>query len=377
MSVHTRMLSLMRHVYSAAADEAQWPTVLEHLADESPETLRAFSSAPESKVKSDRHDSCASTLRCNAFTAATPPHEIRGRGCPSRFFVRGSSTRRNTCCPLLSSRRTEFYDEILRPAGVVHCFGACVLRRGDDVLSFTVVRSRTRGPYDADELTAVGAMLPHIQRAVEVNERLSRLERTRASLADGLDYLQHGVIVVNRFGRVIFANQAARAIVAQQDGLTIASDGLIAAAREDRRRLRSLLDESTRTTSGEGFGSGGVMTVARPSMKRPFLVLVAPLKLALDGESSFGMSTVFISDPEARVDTSDELTRRLYGLTATETRVASAFASTGSLEQAAEQLHISRETARWHLRHIYRKTGTNRQAALLKRLLDLPSRLRH
>jgi DNA-binding CsgD family transcriptional regulator len=186
--------------------------------------------------------------------------------------------------------------------------------------------------------------------------------------------LRHGVIVVDRHGQVVFANHAARAIVAQRDGLSIASDGLVAAGFPERLKLRRLLDEAVRTTAGEGFSAGGAMTIARPSMKRAFLVLVAPLPLALDGNHSSGMATVFISDPETHAETLEEFARRLCRLTATEARIATSFAASGSLEQVGEQLGISRETVRWHLRHLYQKTGTHRQSALLKRLIDGPSR---
>jgi DNA-binding CsgD family transcriptional regulator len=182
------------------------------------------------------------------------------------------------------------------------------------------------------------------------------------------------VIIVNRHGQVILVNRAARAIVAQQDGVSIAADGLVPHSFAERLQLRTLLDDAVRTTMGEGFGPGGAMLITRPSMRRSFLVLVAPLPLAIDGDQPSGTATVFISDPEAHEETLEEFVRRFYKLTATEARVATAFAATGNLEQVGDQLGISRETVRWHLRHLYRKTGTHRQAALLKQLVDGPSR---
>ena len=372
MSVHGRMLSLVRQIYSAADDETRWPTVLEHLADEYQGGVAGlqYRAGVEGRVRPSRFvrlDPAIQRAYGTHFATRNPWTRLS-----QPIFRPGFVFLPESALPLTQLRRTEFYDGILRPAGVVHCFGACVLRRGDDVLSFTVVRSQTRGPYDVNELTSVRAILPHLQRAVEVNERLSHLERTRASLADGLDYLQHGVLIVNRFGRVVFANQAARAIVALQDGLTIAADGLVAAAREDRRKLRSLLDDSVSTASGKGFGSGGVMTVARPSMKRPFLLLVAPLKLALEGEGSFGMSTVFISDPEARVEAVNEATRR---------RPPRHASRVSSHRRAAWNRQPSNCTSAMRLcAGTYGtstgKTGTHRQAALLRLLIDVPSRLK-
>jgi len=117
------------------------------------------------------------------------------------------------------------------------------------------------------------------------------------------------------------------------------------------------------------------MMVQRPSMKRSFVVLVAPMRLELDGGNPSAMVTIFVSDPETRIEPIEAVARQTYGLTASEARVATAFASTDSLDQAAEMLRISRETIRWHLRQLYRKTGTHRQTALLRRLAAGPARL--
>jgi DNA-binding CsgD family transcriptional regulator len=376
MDAHGRMLSLIRHVYRAAPDATQWPAVLEHLSDQYHGGVAGlqYRTGIDGQIHSStfvRFDPALQRTYGSYFATRNPWTRLS-----QPLFQPGLVYTPESVLPLPQLERTEFYDGILQPAGVVHCFGACVLRRGDDVLSFTVVRSRRRGPYTVGELNGVRHILPHLRRAVQVNERLSSLAGTRARLADGLDSLQHGVVVVNRHGRVVFANQAARTIVALRDGLTITADGLQPTSRDERRRLRALLDDSVRTRAGEGFSAGGAMTVARPSMKRPFLLLVAPLTLPLESEGGSGMSTVFISDPEAQIESIDALVRRLYGLTATEAKVANAFLTSGNLDQAAEQLHLSRETVRWHLRHIYRKTGTNRQTALLKLLIQGASRLK-
>jgi len=374
MHSHRRMVSLVRHVYTAASDETQWPLVLERLADEYGGGVAGlqYRTGPEGRIQSARFvrfDPALQDVYRSYFATRNPWTRLS-----QPFFRTGLIYTPEPFLPLSELQRTEFYDAILRPVGVVHCFGACVLKRGDDVLSFTVVRSRAQGPYQANELERVAPIVPHLHRVIQINRRLSQLRRTHAALADGLEYLAHGVVIVNGQGRVVFANRAARAIAAQKDGLSMTRDGLVASAIPERVRLRALLDEAMRTSSGQGLAAGGAMTVARPSLKRSFLVLVTPLSLALEGDAPTGMATVFISDPETRADTIEEAVRRLYGLTDGEARVAKAFAATGNVDQVTEQLGIGRETVRWHLRHLYRKTGTHRQAALLKRLIDGPSR---
>jgi len=375
MSSPERMHSLIRDVYAAAADELRWPATLERLADEFGGGVAGlqYRAGAEGHIRSSRFvrmdPGLLQTYRTywatrNPWTRLSQP-----------LYCTGFVYSPERMLPLPDLRRTEFYDGLLRPTGVEHCFGACVFKRGDDVLSFTVVRSRVGGSFDAGELSRVPPLLPHLHRAIQVNERLSQLQRTHTGLANGLEHLQHGLITVNRHGHVVFANHAARAIVAQRDGLSITADGLVPLAFSERLRLRSFLDDAVRTSRGEGIGAGGAMTVARPSMKRSFLVLVAPLPLDVESDDHRSpMATVFISDPETQAETLEEFVRRLYGLTATEARVATAFVTTGNVEHVGDQLGISRETVRWHLRHLYQKTGTHRQSALLKRLVDGPSR---
>jgi DNA-binding CsgD family transcriptional regulator len=124
-----------------------------------------------------------------------------------------------------------------------------------------------------------------------------------------------------------------------------------------------------RTSCGEDIGGGGAMHVSRPSSKRPFNLLVTPLRLAPEAGAPPGLATVFVADPERAPQTSEAVVRRQYGLSAAEARLATTLAATGSLERAADALSIARETARWHLKRIYRKTGTHSQSALLGQLL--------
>jgi DNA-binding CsgD family transcriptional regulator len=377
MSGHDETLSLIRHVYTAAADESQWPSVLERLSDEYGGGVAGFQhrTGIEGRVRSARFvridpalERAATTLGGqNPWTRLSQPL-FRAHGPGFIYTSQG-------VLPPSDLQRTDYYDGVLRPAGILHGFGACVSKGGDEFLSFTVLRSPARGPFEASDLERVRPILPHLARAVQANERFASLDRTRAALADALESLRHGVVVVDRRGRVVFANRAARDIAGARDGLSITADGLVASVSVERSRLRALFDDAVRTAAGEGFGSGGTMTVTRASLKRPYLVVVAPLPLTLDGENPAGLATVFISDPEAHVETGEEFMQRLYGLSARESRVATAFAATCSLDEVADKLCISRETVRWHLRHIYAKTGAHRQATLL-RLIEGPSQLR-
>lgn len=59
-----------------------------------------------------------------------------------------------------------------------------------------------------------------------------------------------------------------------------------------------------------------------------------------------------------------------FGMTPTEARVASLLTQGRALQQIAKELGISRTTVAFHMRHIFQKTRTNRQAELVALLLQ-------
>lgn len=78
-------------------------------------------------------------------------------------------------------------------------------------------------------------------------------------------------------------------------------------------------------------------------------------------------------DAERQQTASTDLLIQLYRLTPKEAALAAKLSEGKSVEQAAEELAIRYETARTHLRRIFSKTGTSRQAELLLLMVRLPT----
>ena len=62
--------------------------------------------------------------------------------------------------------------------------------------------------------------------------------------------------------------------------------------------------------------------------------------------------------------------RKLFDFTPAETQLALQLADGLALEEAADELGISKNTARAHLRAVFSKTGVTRQATLVRMLLS-------
>ena len=82
-------------------------------------------------------------------------------------------------------------------------------------------------------------------------------------------------------------------------------------------------------------------------------------------------AVMFLRDAESNVpQPSQELVRRLFGLTRKEAALALLLAEGFTLDEAADKMDVRRNTARTHLRSIFCKTGVTRQTMLVRLLLN-------
>ena len=77
-----------------------------------------------------------------------------------------------------------------------------------------------------------------------------------------------------------------------------------------------------------------------------------------------------------RPEVAPDLVRRLFGLTESESRLASAIASGDSIDGAAESMGVTVSTARTYLKQVFAKTGTSRQGDLVRMVLTSPALVR-
>jgi DNA-binding CsgD family transcriptional regulator len=113
--------------------------------------------------------------------------------------------------------------------------------------------------------------------------------------------------------------------------------------------------------------------ISRQSPSRPLGVVVAPFhsyELLLGDQPA---ALVFFSDPDSRAASRTSVLCALYGLTPTEGRLAGLLSDGCELISAAGQLKMTVDTARFHLKSIFRKTGVSRQAELVRLVMGLPS----
>lgn len=116
------------------------------------------------------------------------------------------------------------------------------------------------------------------------------------------------------------------------------------------------------------------LSLPRRSGKRPLTMLLTPV--LLEEQLADGAAAVlYLGDPDFERTFNHERIAKLYGLSRAESRVAALLAAGYRLEQTADILGVAYETVRKHLKQIFSKTGTYRQAELVRILVTGPAGL--
>lgn len=129
-----------------------------------------------------------------------------------------------------------------------------------------------------------------------------------------------------------------------------------------------------------GADGGALLTVPRADGTRPYQVLLAPVS-AQSREQVFGFrrhvaAAMVVSDPDSVSEPAATALARLFELTPALARLAAALAAGRTLAEYAESASITQGTARWHLKELFARTGTSRQADLVRLLLSGVAQLR-
>lgn len=272
--------------------------------------------------------------------------------------------------PLDRLVETEFYCDFLRPQKLHHSIGIVAVKERTANVSLTALREERLGPFSSEEQRLFTLLGPHVRQALGLRRRLGEVERTLEGVSAALDRIPQGAILLDESDRPVAVNRRAEELLTEGDGLSVGPNGLAAARSNETAVLRRLLAGGDRRNGGRLGQTGGVVKLPRPSYREPLSVLVSHLALPEPLGAQAGLKLVFVTDPEAEARPPEEVLRSLYGLTPAEARLTGLLLRGRTVTEAAEELRITRNTARTHLKRVFSKTGTGRQAELVRLCLQ-------
>jgi DNA-binding CsgD family transcriptional regulator len=217
------------------------------------------------------------------------------------------------------------------------------------MIAFTALRTRTMSvirnfdPQDDGVVSAPGSIA--------------------SAVAEALNWLEYGLLLVDAGSLVHFASGKAQRLL-QSGPLYVQAGQLRARTSGETVNLHRLVARCAHIGQVEGDEAascrvGDLLLQFAPLSERP------PDSARTEGS----LVAVFVIDPARATDPSVAQLRQQFGLTAAEAGLACEVVKGFGLVECAGRIGISQATARTHLHRVFEKTGTKRQAELVRKVL--------
>ena len=190
-----------------------------------------------------------------------------------------------------------------------------------------------------------------------------------------LDKLNRGVVIFDADGRVLYANDAALHAAHVSATISIVDGRLGFGEPAAQARFEAFLRQGRERGDGGAGQPSVVMRVGAGSARAPFRVLLSPLGTTGDSiaASQPAQHVLMIYEPHGERRFPKRILRELYGLSEAEADLTLLLFEGESLDAASHRLHISVNTAKTHLHHVFVKCDVHSQGELLQ-LLSLGPR---
>ena len=359
------LTELIGSIYDAALDPATWNDVLTKIG----QYLGAGAVGLLSK------DSLSN--RANAhYHVGVDPHYMRlyqekySKFDPMAtlpFLDVGQIVNTPDLVPYEEFRQGRFYREWAQPQGWIDVANAVLEKSATSCAYLSVIRNEQQGMVDDEMRRRMELIVPHVRRAVLIGKVIDLKHAEAATFADVADGINAGMFLVDATARIVHANATGHLALSAGDPLRTVGGRLAAVNPQVDQSLREICADA-----GSGDSALGTKGVAMPMTTRAgqyHVVHVLPLtggERRHAGMMYAAVAAVFIRRAGLEAPSMPEVIAKSYALTPTELRVLLSVVDVGGVPEVAASLGIAETTVRTHLGRVFEKTGTRRQADLVK-----------
>jgi DNA-binding CsgD family transcriptional regulator len=372
MDEEGQLSSLIGDIYDAAVDPSRWKRALEKTAG----FIDAFavSIVTQRRIEEPLYyeyhfgvDLDYQRIYEEKYTKRDPRNAL------NLFFRGGEVFSTFKILPHRDMRDTQFYQEYIEPQGITDNL-RCVFERNP----ISYLGAFRRADNDRPAETAFQRMqllTPHVKRASLIGTAISDCKTRSATFVELLDDLRAGVFLLDAKRRIVHANESGHALLARGILLRTPSGHLTATVPDARQAL----DRGVAVAAAAPAAAGGNLSISLQTREGDcYIAHLLPLgsgERRHTGVMHDAVAALFVQRVELRAPVPSELIAAKYGLTPMEVSVLFAIIDAGGVPEVAEELGIARSTVRTHLLNIFAKTGTRRQAELVKLVAGLSNPL--
>jgi DNA-binding CsgD family transcriptional regulator/PAS domain-containing protein len=373
-TLHKQLDRLTETIYDAAVDPGNWAAVME--------ALRAlFSTSGEAFYWLDfasgnyrpvHLEGVARTylgdFRSQFFTDDNP-WRIHAEALHQAGAIRTDSRLADFCRDSKILLRSQYYNEWMRPQHFNHTMGTTLHAENGSIANITLLRPSDAGAFRAGEVERFRTISRHLLRAMRIATRLGTVAERGEITEQVLDQLSCGIVLLDADNRLFYCNAAAEAVLRRGDRLTLRNGRLTAISPSERGQLGTLL---RRFSSGDDYPPPAGITLSGHASAHPLQLTASRFSIRRGLPANPQRTTLLMIIDPAMGTSQDDIAGILhdrYHFTAAESRLAHTLLDGCNIRQAAERSGITYNTARGHLKILFHKTSTRRQAELVARLI--------
>jgi DNA-binding CsgD family transcriptional regulator/GAF domain-containing protein len=224
--------------------------------------------------------------------------------------------------------------------------------------------SRGDSDFPPEVRALLEAIAPHLSTAVRMLAALEQ-EKVRSDiLSDAIRRLNLGWLTLDRKGRVVETSPAAAEVFRRTPGLGVLENG-------GQLRLPEAARIALRKTLADFMDAPGARPRAIHLLDEPWLdMLLVHTQVSTMSGAANPIATGYIHGERTPSADSFAQLKEVYALTNSEARLALALSQGATLSEAAGQMGVTVQTARYYSKCIYSKTRTRNQADLVRLVLS-------
>ncbi|WP_157976565.1 helix-turn-helix transcriptional regulator [Parahaliea mediterranea] len=263
---------------------------------------------------------------------------------------------------------SRLYQDFLEPVDIKHLMGMDIYRSDSLCIKLSVERSGSQEAFSEDDKAIFRMIAPHLQRALRFRSEVDGGLQLQTFYEHILDKMEVGVLLLDEQGKVISSNGSARALLKQGSCLKIANGRLVTVEPSDCGRLRDAFNLAASASKTQCRAQPGVCIGLRNGDDGSVIEAVVKPYLGEEFATRGNRPSVAVflhANQPSGAPVDSEILTDVYGFTRKEAAVAALIGAGHSLNQVADDLSVSVNTVKTHLRGIYEKTGFHRQSQVV------------
>ncbi|MET4579943.1 DNA-binding CsgD family transcriptional regulator/PAS domain-containing protein [Ottowia thiooxydans] len=367
LAVYSR---IQHALYGAVGQDEAWPEALRVMAELFDASFSMLVAAGQGQRDQSFYAAWNhSDEAARAYSDYWWQHDIwLQQGVADGLFVQGNIARGSDIVPLPVFRQSRFYKEYLAPLSTEYLLVSAVSDGSVPGLAPPSHLSFFRRPdqpnFSEDDIAIMQLIFPHVVRAFDLHWSTRRLQEQVTLLHRFLDALDFGVVMLDPAGRVLYANQGVRTLMA--DPHSARWLGSLPQRVALHEPLGPLVHACAR-----GQGGGAAFGQTNPKLMALTLPIEEPCGPAPEKIQPGACMLLLARHVETPPAVSD-FVMRIFGLSPAEARLLPLMLRGCAPAEMALELGVKISTVRSQLSSIFAKTGSTRQQDLIRLLGSLP-----